>query len=137
MKTPEDITDELRRKDNDDRRSLWGFYAVAAAYSGPSVMSRAADEIDRLRNDCIRYRTSYLRALVRQYAAPGRKWRTYANPQRSDGLFVATDGCLEHPQQAVPYGAIGPHFQLAHKDAEELADMLNLYSRWLEDDDGQ
>lgn len=77
-----------------------------------------------------------LNALADQLRAPGVKWRTYVNPQRNDGLFVAEDkeieaypgvsgegGQLLYP--AVPTTTHSLQYQLPHEDAEALVRLLN------------
>lgn len=61
----------------------------------------------------------------------GGKWRTYPNPMRSDGVFVAQDKPAKpYPGYtdrfpAVPDEAAALHYQLPHDQAEELVRRLN------------
>ena len=91
----------------------------------------AADEIERLREERDAYRSRWHRALAASVWKPGTRWRTYVNPQRSDGLFVATVGDLVRPYQAVPDGCLGLQCQLPHDDAEAVVRILN---DWTESD---
>lgn len=97
-------------------------------------LCEAADEIERLRKLRDLYRRLYLRGLAFHYKAKGVVWRTYVNPQRSDGLFVAGVGSLEHPMQAIPRGVKSVGCQLPHSDAEELVLLLNELSVHLEEE---
>lgn len=74
--------------------------------------------------------------LVEQYYSPGVKWRTYPNPMRGDGVFVAEDKPVEpYPgvrrldgssiYPATPQTRHAIPFQLPHAEAEELVRMLN------------
>lgn len=76
--------------------------------------------------------------LAMKYKAPGIRWKTYVNPMRTDGLFVAQDmpispyspnvrrfpdGGLLYP--AVPSTPNAIPFGLPHDEAETLVQMLN------------
>ena len=93
-----------------------------------------SEEIERLREECDKYRRLYLRGLAFHYKAKGVVWRTYVNPQRSDGLFVAGVGSLDHPMQAIPRGVKSVECQLPHVDAEELVVLLNELSVQIEEE---
>ena len=99
---------------------------------GNAEREEAADEIERLREehraaceDRDAYRSRYHRALAASVWKPGTRWQTYINPQRSDGLFVATVGDLVRPYQAVPDGCLSLRFGLPHDDAEAIVRILN------------
>lgn len=111
---------------------------IDAGYSMRRLLNDAADEIERLREehreacedrDAFRYGTNHL--LAASIWKPGTRWRTYVNPQRSDGLFVATVGELVRPYQAVPDGCLSLQCQLPHDDAEVVVSILN---DWTESD---
>lgn len=119
-------------------------YVRSWAESGKSYfflnadLARAADEIERLRDehraaceDRDAYRARYLRSLAASVWKPGTKWKTYVNPQRSDGLFVATVGDLTRPYQAVPDRCLSLQCQLPHYDAQAVVRILN---EWTESD---
>lgn len=93
--------------------------------------SRAERDIAGLREDRDEYRARYHRALAASVWKPGTTWRTYVNPQRSDGLFVATVGDLVRPYQAVPDRCLSLQCQLPHDDAEAVVKILN---EWTESD---
>ena len=93
-----------------------------------------SEEIERLRKQRDIYRRLYLRGLAFHYKAKGVVWRTYVNPQRSDGLFVAGVGSLDHPMQAIPRNVASVGFGLPHADAEELVLLLNELSVHLEEE---
>ena len=101
-------------------------------------LNDAAREIERLREehraaceDRDAYRAGYHRALAASVWKPGTTWKTYVNPQRSDGLFVATVGDLVRPYQAVPDRCLSLQCQLPHYDAEAVVKILN---EWTESD---
>lgn len=105
-------------------------------YESVNDMREAADEIERLRSIVEEQRSAWRRALVSLYAFPGiTDWRTYPNPQRSDGLFVAQEGRLEYGEQAVPYGVRSICSQLPHEDAKWVAEQLNVCGKQLAEDD--
>lgn len=85
----------------------------------------AADEIERLRKERETYRTRYLKCLASTVWKPQTHWRTYRNPQREDGLFVATVGDLVRSYQAVPDGALSIRYGLPHDEAREVVQILN------------
>ena len=120
---PRDILEILR--EGSDRKTYPNWHGICKA---------SADEIELLRADLAEYRRSYLRVLAFHYRAKGVTWRTYVNPQRSDGLFVAGVGRLGHPMQAIPRGVKSVEIQLPHVDAEELVVLLNKWSVDLEED---
>ena len=80
--------------------------------------------------------SSTVERLVEQFYSPGVKWRTYPNPMRSDGVFVAEDKPIEpYPgvsriggspiYPATPQTQHAIPFQLPHDQAAELVRMLN------------
>ena len=85
----------------------------------------AADEIERLRKERETYRTRYLKCLASTVWKPNTHWKTYRNPQRADGLFVATVGDLVRSYQAIPDGALSIRCGLPHDEATEVVEILN------------
>lgn len=80
--------------------------------------------------------TDRLYRLVEKHKKIGIRWRTYINPMRDDGLFVAEDKPLEpYPEitnmdgspvfPAIPNTKYSIGFQLPHKEAKELVRLLN------------
>ena len=88
-------------------------------------LCQAADEIERLRKECETYRTRYLKCLASTVWKPNTHWKTYRNPMREDGLFVATVGDLVRSYQAIPDGALSIRCGLPHDEAEEVVKILN------------
>ena len=87
--------------------------------------TEASDEIERLRKERETYRTCYLKCLASTVWMPNTHWRTYRNPQREDGLFVATVGDLVRSYQAIPDGALSIRYGLPHDEANEVVEILN------------
>ena len=94
-------------------------------YESVADMLAAADEIERLRKERETYRTCYLKCLASTVWKPNTHWKTYRNPQREDGLFVATIGDLVRPYQAVPDKALFIRYGLPHDEANEVVEILN------------
>ncbi len=88
----------------------------------------AADEIERLRKERETYRTRYLKCLASTVWKPSTHWKTYRNPQREDGLFVATVGDLVRSYQAIPDGALSIRCGLPHDEAEKVVEILNAWT---------
>ena len=91
----------------------------------------AVDEIERLRKERETYRTRYLKCLASTVWKPNTHWKTYRNPQRADGLFVATVGDLVRSYQAIPDGALSIRYGLPHDEAADVVEILNA---WTDDD---
>lgn len=91
-------------------------------------IANAADEIERLRKEREAYRTLYLKCLASTVWKPNTHWKTYRNPQREDGLFVATVGDLVRSYQAIPDGALSIRCGLPHDEATEVVEILNAWT---------
>lgn len=90
--------------------------------------NEAADEIERLRKERETYRTCYLKCLASTVWKPNTQWKTYRNPQREDGLFVATVGDLVRSYQAIPDRALSIRCGLPHDEATEVVEILNAWT---------
>ena len=93
------------------------------------LLSDSADKIELLRKERETYRTRYLKCLASTVWKPNTHWKTYRNPQRDDGLFVATVGDLVRSYQAVPDGALSIQYGLPHDEAVEVVEILNEWTR--------
>ena len=101
---------------------------IEGGYGFRAICRQAADEIERLRNERETYRTRYLKCLASTVWKPNTHWKTYRNPQREDGLFVATVGDLVRSYQAIPDGALSIRFGLPHDQATEVVEILNAWT---------
>lgn len=102
---------------------------IEGGYGFRAICRQAADEIERLREERETYRTRYLKCLASTVWKPKTHWKTYRNPQRQDGLFVATVGDLVRSYQAVPDGALSIRYNLPHDEAGEVVEILNEWTR--------
>jgi hypothetical protein len=101
---------------------------IEGGYGFRAICRQAADEIERLREERETYRTRYLKCLASTVWKPSTHWKTYRNPQREDGLFVATVGDLVRSYQAIPDGALSIQCGLPHDVAEEVVEILNAWT---------
>ena len=101
---------------------------IQGPYGHRAICREARAEIERLRKERETYRTCYLKCLASTVWKPSTHWKTYRNPMREDGLFVATVGDLVRSYQAVPDGALSIRYGLPHDEATEVVEILNAWT---------